>query len=64
MQDFSKQISRCQEHLEVKLMLQSLVNSEDIKRVKENMDLQNKIILQANTDLETRFTELKNSYVT
>ena len=45
-------------------MLQSLVNSEDIKRVKENMDLQNKIILQANTDLETRLTELKNSYAT
>ncbi len=64
MQDFSKQDSKCQEHLEVKLMLQSLVNSEDIKRVKENMESQNKIILQANTDLETRFTELKNSYAT
>ena len=64
MQDFSKQISKCQEHLEVKLMLQSLVNSEDIKRVKENMELQNKIILQANTDLENRLTELEKSYVT
>lgn len=43
-------------------MLQSLENSEDIKRIKENMESQNKIILQANTDLENRFTELKNSY--
>ena len=64
MQDFSKQISKCQEHLEVKLMLQSLVNSEDIKRVKENMESQNKIILQANTDLKTKLTELEKSYIT